>query len=138
MSVSLLSDLHVSMHALVRWVERVEEIDTAPYRKELRITDDARNDRRLLDHMEASGVIAVAALKVKILGDDIREAARLGMTQWKRGEVTFLLRDHRVLTVFGPGQKVNRHRPHAVKKLRKDQDRHDAEHRRKRIKWGRK
>lgn len=127
---------YVSVHALVRWVERVEGIDTAPARRQLKIRDGDHEDSRLLDYLALSDVIDVDAIRRKISGDDLREAIRLGRSSFKRGEVTFLLRRGAVTTVFGPGQDVDRHRPPSVKKLRLDQDRADRRNKGKRAKWG--
>jgi hypothetical protein len=112
MTAPVLTETHIGPHAMVRWIERVEGIDTAAARKQLRIRDgEPGEDRRLLDYLSLSEIADLDAIRRKIAGPDLDEAVRLKRASFKRGEVTFVLRGGRIATIYGPGQSINRHHP---------------------------
>lgn len=127
---------HVGAHALVRWIERVEGVDLAAVRKSLGLRDRNADDRALLDHLEVTGAVDLEATRQKILGDDLRTAIALGMPTFKRGEVTFVLKKSRLITILGPGQRPKRRLPNYGKSRRIKLEDKERKFRKQRAKWG--
>lgn len=91
---------HLTCHAVVRWLERVDGRDLEPWRQDLRGAGIRADDKALCIYLscacDAGYLGAIKALDTPAL----RAAAALRANFWKRGDVHVALRGGKALTVI--------------------------------------
>lgn len=108
---------HLTCHAVVRWMERVDGRDLDPWRADLRRARVGDDDKALCIYLsvarDAGFARAIAALDTPAL----RAAAALRATFWKEGGVHVALRGGKAITVLYGVPKTRRAAAAQRKKL---------------------
>lgn len=94
---------YVSAHAILRWLERIKNIDVEAVRQRMVAAGIAdRADGIVIDFLESVGEIKREEIAAEILTETTRKGIELGACGVKRAGLRLVLKGSCVVTVLGP------------------------------------
>lgn len=91
----------VTAHAVLRWIERVEGFDLAPWRAAAqRAGVDPHDEGRFLGFLDQHAAIEIGEVSARILSPVVRIAIRSGATSVRSGRWRLIINSRRVVTVL--------------------------------------
>lgn len=91
---------HLTCHAVIRWMERVDGRDLEPWRRDLRVARIGDDDKALCIYLSVAGDAGFARAIACLDTPALRAAAALRATFWKQGDVHVALRNGKAITVL--------------------------------------